>query len=86
MASTPHYIKAAFERAGIHRTRLEIINGERKPQFHIVSVKFNDAVRNARLAQLTIPTQKNKFSEIEKIKDEKMIFKRKTIPISFLKQ
>ena len=84
MASTPHYVKAAFERAGITRTRLEIINGERQPQYHRVSIKENNAIREAVFNRSQ--KNENESPNIDKLykKLSETHYQRKSAPIKLL--
>ena len=82
MASTPHYIKAAFERAGIYRKRLQFENGTRLPQYHFVNVKFNHAIRRA--AENRNDNYVYSKAQIEMMR-QNTSSQRKTIPIDLVK-
>lgn len=75
MASTPHYIKCSFERAGIRRSLFGINeNGEFIKQFHIVDIKLNKVIRGLELEDF------DRDSFVSSLQPHL----RKTIPISLL--
>ena len=75
MASAPHFIKSAFERAGILRSRRDWTpEGGLAPQFHIVNVKCNNAIHSH------IRPKDDDFDKKKFLEDDRKN-KRKTIPV-----
>ena len=80
MASTPHYIKSAFERAGIYRDRIQIVDKVVQPQNHIVNVLLcTNLHEHINPEKLPENTNKNEFLESLRSKGG-----RKTYPIKDL--
>ena len=87
MSCTPHYIKTAFERAGIYRTKLQYNNEGKRPQFHLVDIKLNNAIRETKDHKNVGNFDKNLYIEtlMLKYKDKSLGSFRKTIPVTLLK-
>ena len=87
MASTPHYIKSAFERAGIYRTKLVYNEEQRIPQFHVVDITLNECIRNAP-HEIRGKFEKNLYIERIKLahKETKFGSARKTIPVKYFEK